>query len=190
MEKNLKEKLGSGISPREFMDGMTKNKEAFQEWYDAFEWKDEADRQFFRACSREGGLHCLILASDWCGDVVRNVPVVFQALAESGMPVEVLIMEENLDVMEQFLTMGGRAIPIVIFTDADGNVLAQWGPRPKHVQAVMVAFKQANPDRSAPDYEENIKVARAEMLQQYGEGSGYQTVIVRELRDLLAPLVS
>jgi hypothetical protein len=111
---------------------------------------------------------------------------VFQALKDSEIPTEVLIMEEHPDTMDQFLTGGGRAVPIVIFADTGGLVLGQWGPRPKHVQAVMTSFKQANPDRNASDYEEKIKVARAEMMVQYGEGTGYQQVIVRELRDLLS----
>jgi hypothetical protein len=98
------------------------------------------------------------------------------------------VMEQHLDLMDQFLTMGGRAIPIAIFADTGGHVLGKWGPRPQHVQAVMVAFKQQNPDRSAPDYEEKIKAARAEMLEKYGEGTGYQAVIVKELKELLSSI--
>jgi hypothetical protein len=184
--KNLSHKLGKGISPQQFMDGMTKNQEKFLEWYNAFVWENEDDREFFASLSNRDDLRCLILAADWCGDVVRNIPVVFQALKDSEIPTEVLIMEEHPDTMDQFLTGGGRAVPIVIFADTGGLVLGQWGPRPKHVQAVMTSFKQANPDRNASDYEEKIKVARAEMMVQYGEGTGYQQVIVRELRDLLS----
>src|SRR5690606_20767517 len=119
---------------------------------------------------------------DWCGDVIRNIPVVFRALENSGIPTEVLIKEENMDVMQQFLTGGGEAIPIVIFTDTGGFVLGHWGPRPKHVQTVMNEFKQNNPDRNAPDYQEKIQIARAEMGKQYGEGTDYHAVIVKELR--------
>jgi hypothetical protein len=188
MSVNLAEKWGTGLSPQAFIDGMTKNKEQFQEWYHSFSWANEEDRQFFASLRFRDDLRCMILAADWCGDVVRNVPVLFRALEEAELPTQVLIMEENLDVMDQFLTMGGRAIPIAIFTDTGGHVLGKWGPRPAHVQAVMVAFKQENPDRNAPDYEEKIKVARAEMLKQYGEGTGYQNVIVKELRELLSSL--
>ncbi|WP_425387722.1 thioredoxin family protein [Aneurinibacillus terranovensis] len=40
------------------------------------------------------------------------------------------------------------AIPFVIFTDANVNVLGKWGPRPANVQAIMTAFKKENPDRN------------------------------------------
>lgn len=183
---NLADKLGKGLEPQQFIDGMTKNQEKFVAYYDAFEWENEDDREFFQSLSNRDDLRCLILAADWCGDAVRNVPVVIQALADSGIPVEILIKEEHQDVMDQFLTGGGQSIPIIIFADTGGFVLGHWGPRPKHVQAVMNNFKQANPDRTAADYEEKIKVARTEMMTQYGEGNGYQHVIVKELRDLLS----
>jgi len=64
--------------------------------------------------------------------------------------------------------------------------MGQWGPRPGNVQAVMTRFKQENPDRTAADYDEKIKIARLEMGRQYGEGYGYYTTIVTELRDLIS----
>jgi hypothetical protein len=186
MSKNLSDKLGKGLKPQQFIEGMTKNQEKFQEWYDNFKWENEDDKVFFESLNNRDDLRCLILMADWCGDVVRNCPVVFRALEISGIPVEVLIKEEHPDVMAQFLTGGGEAIPIVIFTDFSGHVLGHWGPRPEHVQSVMNKFKQANPDRNAPDYNEKIQVARQEMMRQYGEGTGYHAVIVKELRDLLS----
>lgn len=186
MSTNLAIKFGTGLQPQAFIDEMTKNKEAFLDWHDRFAWKDEADRAFFASLQHRDDLRCLILAADWCGDVVRNVPVLFRVLAETGIPTEVLIMEEHLDVMDQFLTMGGRSIPIAIFTDTGGHVLGKWGPRPQYVQEAMVAFKQANPDRNAPDYEEKLKETRAEILRRYGEDTGYQDAIVKELRQLLS----
>jgi hypothetical protein len=186
MAKQLADKIGKGLKPQQFMEGMEKNKDAFRDWYERFAWEHEEDKTFFSSFRNRDDIRCLILAADWCGDVVRNIPVVFRALEDSGIPVEVLIMEENLETMDQFLTLGGRSIPVVIFTDSSGFVLGQWGPRPKHVQAVMIEFKGQNPDREATDYQENIQAARQEMMKQYGEGTGYQTIIVNELRELLS----
>jgi hypothetical protein len=186
MAANLYGKLNTGLKPQQFIEGMEKNKEKFLEWYDSFGWADESDRAYFDSLRNRDDLRCLILAADWCGDVVRNIPVVFRALENSGIPTEVLILEQNQDVMDQFLTMGGRAVPIVIFTDAGGYVLGHWGPRPAHVQEAMIAFKQANPDREAPDYQEKLTETRAEMGRRYGEGTGYHAVIVKELRELIS----
>jgi hypothetical protein len=95
-------------------------------------------------------------------------------------------MEQNLETMDQFLTMGGRSIPVVIFADPDGAVLGRWGPRPAYIQEPMVRFKQENPDRDAPDYQEKLQAAREEVIRRYGEGTGYQALIVRELKALLS----
>lgn len=185
MAPNLYSLLGKGLTPQQFIGSMSKNRERFQEWMGSFHWPEE-ERPYFESLRHRDDLRCLILAAEWCGDVVRNVPVVFQALEPTGIPVEVLIMEEHPDVMDQFLTMGGKAIPIVIFTDAGGFVLGHWGPRPKHVQEAMTAFKLANPDRDAPDYQEKLAEARKEMGRRYGEGTGYHSIIVSELRELIS----
>ena len=184
MSSSVADKLNKGITPEQFIAGMQKNKEAFTQWYDHFEWPNQEDREYFESLNNRDDLRVLILMAEWCGDVVRNIPVVFRALQVSGVPTEVLIMEEHLDTMDQFLTMGGRSVPVVIITDTGGHVLGQWGPRPKHVQEAMIAFKQANPDREAADYQEKLAVTRKEMMERYGEGTGYQAVIISELRDL------
>src|SRR5690606_13922283 len=126
-------KLFKGISAQQFIDGMTKNKETFVSNYEGFAWPSEEDKEFFESLNNRDDLRCLILMADWCGDVVKNIPVVFRALEISGIPVEVLIKEEHPDTMQQFLTLGGESIPIVIFADTGGAVLGQWGPRPAHV---------------------------------------------------------
>lgn len=186
MSKSLANKIGEGISPQQFMDGMTTNKDAFVSQYNEYAWSNEDDKAYFESLNFRDDLRCMILCSDWCGDVIRNIPVVFRAMETAGIPTEVLIKEQHPDVMSQFLTMGGEAIPIVIFTDTGGYVLGQWGPRPKDVQAVMVEFKKNNTDRNAPDYEGNLKAAYAEMGKHYGEGTGYYAAIISELRDLIA----
>jgi hypothetical protein len=185
MSQQISHKWGQGISPLKFKEEMTKNKDAFASWYEKFEWADGGLKEFFESLNNRDDLRCMILAADWCGDVVRNVPVVLHATETAGIPTQILIMEEHLDLMDEHLTMGGRSIPVVFFTDTGGVIVAKWGPRPKRVQEVMIAFKQENPDRDASDYQEKLAVARQEMMRRYGEDIGYQTVILQELRDLL-----
>jgi len=186
MSKQLSHKIGAGVTPKQFIDGMTKNKEAFVDWMERFQWENEEIRNFFVQLNNRDDIRCLILSADWCGDVIRNVPVVFRVLEESGIPTEVLIKEQHEDVMDEFLTMGGKAIPIVIFVDTGGFVLGQWGPRPQRVQEPMVQFKQENPDREAADYQANLAKTREEIGRRYGEGTAYHNEIVQELRDLLS----
>jgi hypothetical protein len=185
-KSNLKSRFGTGLSPQGFIDSMQQNKETFESGYRDFAWKKEGDRAFFEDMRAREDLRVVILAADWCGDVVRNVPVVFRVLETAEIPVDVLILEQNFDLMDEYLTMGGRSVPVVIFANAEGEVLAQWGPRPEKVQELMRKFKAENPDREAADYADNMKVVRAQMMERYGEGTSIHEVIVHELRTLLS----
>ncbi|WP_339220323.1 thioredoxin family protein [Paenibacillus sp. FSL H8-0332] len=186
MKQNVASKFGQGLTPRQFVEAMTKNQQAFEAWYEKFTWEDESDREYFESLNHRDDLRVLILAADWCGDVVRNVPVVFRILETAGFKTEVMILEENLDLMDNFLTMGGRSVPIVIFADTGGYELGQWGPRPEHVQTLMREFKRENPDREAADYDSKITEVRKAMGQAYGEGTESHAVIVKELRSLIS----
>ncbi|MFI2857992.1 thioredoxin family protein [Paenibacillus sp. JSM ZJ436] len=185
MAVNVAHKLGTGITPRQFMDSMEKNKEAFQSNYDAFKWSSDEDREFFESLKGKD-VRVLILAADWCGDVLRNVPAIFRALEAAEVTTEVLVMEQHLETMDQFLTFGGRSIPVVLIVDSGGNVLRQWGPRPAHVQKHMAAFKQDNPDREAPDYQEKLLQTRKSIQQAYGEQHESAAAVIGELRQQLA----
>lgn len=186
MSINWSHKFGVGLTPEQFMEGMQRNKEAFQSGYESFAWQSDEDREFFESLNFRDDLRVLILAADWCGDVVRSVPVVFRALEVAGIETEVLILEDNQEVMDQYLTMGGRSVPIVIFTDTGGHVLGHWGPRPKKVQEIMIKFKQENSDREAPDYEEKMQVVRKQIGDKYEEGAGVNASVVEELRALIS----
>ncbi len=183
---NLLHKKGTGISSEQFIAGMTKNKEQFVSWQKQFAWPSDEDRAFFaKWLTEDREVSCFILMAEWCGDVVRNIPVVLHILEQCGIDPEILVMEQHLETMDQFLTFGGRSIPVVIFTDKNGNVLGQWGPRPAYIQEPMAKFKQHNTDREAADYEANLKDTRNEILRRYGEGTEYQALIVTEMRQLL-----
>ncbi|WP_026342522.1 thioredoxin family protein [Paenibacillus fonticola] len=195
---NLKHEIGQGISTRKFMDSMQNRamelsnipdtKELFIQTYENFTWTQENDRQFFDALNKLSGLHCLILCTDWCPDVIWNVPVLFRVMEQSGIPTEVLIMEEHLDTMDLFLTNGGRAQPIAVFLKTSGEVLGRWGARPAYIQAVMDQFKSSHPDKQHPDYEKNIQHVYREIGKLYLAGKEYQNVMIQELRELFTAL--
>lgn len=187
MSKNIAQKLGQGISPQSFIEQMSQNQDKLLNWYNQFAWEENKKEAFQQLKSRLN-IRAAILAADWCGDVVRNLPVVLRVLEELELPTEIFIMEQHLDLMDQFKTLGGRSVPKVIFTDREGNVLAEWGPRPAYIQEPMVRFKEENPDPDVPDYEEKKMAVYAEIRKRYGQGTEYQKLIVDELYHLLSQL--
>ncbi len=191
---NLKHKIGQGISPQQFIDGMQnrtmeisniKNtKERFISVYENFTLAQEDQKVFFTALNNRSDLHCLILCTDWCPDVIWNVPLLFRVMEQSRISTEVLPMEEHLETMDLFLTDGVRNQPIAIFLNATGDVLGRWGARPAYIQAVMDRFKKNNPNKQAADYKEKLNQTYREIGDLYQVSNEYQEVILRELIDL------
>jgi hypothetical protein len=90
----------------------------------------------------------LILAEGWCGDAAQTIPIFH--LIEKQFPkikIKLLLRDENVEVMDHFLTDGSRSIPKVLMLDASSlNLLAQWGPRPSEAIALINNLKAAKVD--------------------------------------------
>jgi hypothetical protein len=85
----------------------------------------------------------VVLTEGWCGDAAQTLPIMYR-LAEASAKVElkVLLRDENLPIMDQYLTDGGRGIPkLVILRASDLQELAVWGPRPAGGQELLKAYK-------------------------------------------------
>jgi hypothetical protein len=82
----------------------------------------------------------LVLTESWCGDAAQNLPVM--ALVEKARPLielRLLLRDENLDLMDQYLTGSSRSIPKLICAEKDGlKELFTWGPRPEALQALAL----------------------------------------------------
>lgn len=88
----------------------------------------------------------LVISEPWCGDAAQNVPVI-QKMADlnSKIEVKIILRDENLEIMDNYLTNGGRAIPKLIALDK--STLEEkfiWGPRPASIQEVMNELKANN----------------------------------------------
>ncbi|WP_255314164.1 thioredoxin family protein [Bacillus sp. FJAT-26390] len=109
------------------LSGIPNTKEQCTANYEKFKWLNEEEKLFFSSYSDRFDLYCLILCTDWCPDVIWNVPVLFRVMEQSRISTEVLLMEEHLDTMDHFLTDGGRAQPIAILMKMNGDVVDSWG---------------------------------------------------------------
>lgn len=85
----------------------------------------------------------LVLTEPWCGDAAQCLPYIQKvAAASKGMiELKLLLRDENLDIMDQFLTGGARSIPKLIAVNAAHTVLYTWGPRPAEAQQILLAWK-------------------------------------------------
>jgi hypothetical protein len=88
----------------------------------------------------------LVISEAWCGDAAQNVPIL-QKMADLNENIElkIILRDENLEVMDLYLTNGGRSIPKLIALENNTlDELFTWGPRPASIQQVMNELKAAN----------------------------------------------
>ena len=89
----------------------------------------------------------LVISEGWCGDAAQNLPII-NKMAETTPNIElkIILRDEHLDVMDQFLTDGrSRSIPKLICMDAKSHeVLGTWGPRPETAQGMAKDLKYMN----------------------------------------------
>jgi len=85
----------------------------------------------------------IVISEAWCGDAAQNLPIINKmASISDNIDLQIIERNANLDVMDAFLTNGGRSIPKLISVDSDNNVLFTWGSRPQVAQNMFLAHKK------------------------------------------------
>jgi hypothetical protein len=86
----------------------------------------------------------LVLTESWCGDAAQIVPVLHRIAKESStITLRFLLRDQHPELMNAYLTNGGRSIPkLICLRTSDGGgpalrELGTWGPRPAGLQALM-----------------------------------------------------
>ena len=105
----------------------------------------------------------LVLTEGWCGDAAQIVPVLqWIDAASPRINLVCALRDENLPLMDQYLTNGGRSIPKVFFIDpATEKVLADWGPRPLVAQTMVMSHKHK------PEPKEDYESLQADLHKWY-----------------------
>ena len=100
----------------------------------------------------------LVLTEGWCGDAAQNLPVINKmADLNENIQLKLVLRDENLELMDLFLTNGGQSIPKLIVLDKDHNVLNTWGPRPAIATKLVADYKATHGVLDA-QLKENLQV--------------------------------
>jgi len=102
-----------------------------------------------------------VITEAWCGDAAQNVPILAALTKHNpGIKLDLVLRDENLDLMDQHLTNGGRSIPkMLVYNKGTGEVVNTWGPRPAPVQQMVMDYK-AQPESERLPYSEFVKEAQ------------------------------
>ncbi|MBM3318310.1 MAG: thioredoxin family protein, partial [Candidatus Eisenbacteria bacterium] len=99
----------------------------------------------------------LALTEIWCGDSAQSLPCIAALAAlDPRIDLRILSRDENLDIMDEYLTGGGRGIPKLIAFGARGEELFTWGPRPRAASELVAREKE----RGAPKEEILLRLHR------------------------------
>ena len=190
-----RERLDSGMTYEQYRAQMTRNRERFE----ASERQltiDPADLAAFRGLSRP--LDVLVLAEDWCGDVIANLPVLGRVAAESGkLSLKVFLRDQNLDLIDQYLNQGKhRSIPVFVFFDAEMKEVGRFIERPASVTELRAKRREeiyarspefGSPSAPIDQLPEAVRDRLAQaMAQMRDETAPYANAeVVRELRAIV-----
>lgn len=193
-----REQFEQGMSYSDYKSQMTRNQERFLENEGSLEIS-KADLAFFRALPKP--LNVLVLAEDWCGDVIANLPVLGRLAADSGkLNLSVFLRDQHLDIMDQYLKDGQfRSIPVFVFFDENFQEIGHWIERPAKMyaltQEVRAKFFASDPDLAGfspttppSELPEEVRVRLSQTMAEFRaeKRSFSDAEVIREIRALLS----
>lgn len=100
----------------------------------------------------------LVITEGWCGDAAQNLPIIYKmAELNKNIELKIVLRDENLELMDLFLTNGGRSIPKLIALDKENTVLYTWGPRPTVATKMVADYKEKQGVLDA-DFKQSLQV--------------------------------
>ena len=148
--------FSKGMTYTEYVENMQVNRLELEEIYQNVTF-ESSDVTYFTQL-RDKNLQVITLTADWCGDAALCVPIMQRIAELISIELRFLIRDENLDLMDQYLTNGtARSIPIFIITNELGKELAVWGPRSPEVQKWVTEQRANLPTQDALDFQEKQK---------------------------------
>ncbi len=146
------ERYSQGFDYPSYMDQIKVNKARFEGFYDGFKVSPEDTAFFKELVSRPNGpAKMMVIGEDWCGDVIRGLPVLARVAEAAGIPISIFPRDTHPDIMNEYLNKGEfLSIPVAVFYTADHKYICHWIERPeiavKEQREIEKAIRDENPD--------------------------------------------
>jgi hypothetical protein len=186
-----KARFDQGMTYDDFTASMTRNKDRFIANEERVKLT-KADVDAFRARP----LNVMVLAADWCGDVIANLPVLGIIAKEAGtVDVRLFERDTNPDLMDQYLNQGKfKSIPVFAFFDpASWKEVGVFIERPESVTELRAQKRReifakhpefGSPEGPVDQLPEAVRARLQQELQKMRDGTAEwaNAEVVRELR--------
>ncbi|HLQ72849.1 MAG TPA: thioredoxin family protein [Bacillota bacterium] len=176
---SLNDSFASGLTPEQYIATLTDHKDAFHTIENNF--SVQSDDPFIKQL-KDKNIRVISLAEPWCGHCMLNIPVLLNTAKTAGIDVRFLLRDENLDVMDKYLTNGNRVIPIFIFIDEAGNEVAQWGPLAPFTKSRTDELRKDLPAKDNPTYKEKFKVFATNLSKEFAENSDFANKVYEDIK--------
>lgn len=169
----------NAITLESYMAQMESNQEKSYSIYEKFELPEDPE---FISLLKEKQPHVLVITEDWCGDAMMNNAVLRKITEAADVKVRCVYRDQNLELMDQYLTNGGRSIPKYIILSKEGEVLGDWGPRAPKVQEFVTEKRSVLPEKDDPQFDLNLKTVIGEISDGFTWTSDFWQAVYEDLR--------
>lgn len=178
VKQMVDEKSTTGANKSEDFVSHTKLSEQRMKRWDKTIKISEDDTRKIQAFNHK--LIWLVIAESWCGDAAHVVPVLNKiAELNPNIDLKIVLRDDNLALMDLYLTNGGRSIPkLIIINAGTGNVLDTYGPRPTEATNYVNRYK-AKHGTLTPEFKEDLQ-------HWYNKNKGEN--VIKDLTELLAEI--
>jgi thiol-disulfide isomerase/thioredoxin len=179
------ERFQQGLSYSAYLDQIKVNKARFEEFY-KFQVKPEDAKDLQELAGRPNGpAKMLVLGEDWCGDVIRGMPMLARVADAAGLEISIFPRDDHHDIMNEYLKNGEwMSIPVAVFYTKDHEYICHWIERPASAEREIAEIGDAIRAES-PDIDEQA-FGRARRERTAARAADWQQDSVTELKELLA----
>ncbi|MCP5053100.1 MAG: thioredoxin family protein [bacterium] len=172
---NFKPYYEAGIDYDQYENLLGENLDLHQLHYKKFKVTKEIKQEL----NAVKPVRILFLTEPWCGDSLAIFPVMMKIAAVNQWPIKFLLRDDNPDLMDQFLTNNGRAIPIIFFLDDDYSMIFKFGPRPAAAQAI---FEEHRADINAGKIEKIDVIKKIRRFYAKDRGKTIANQLIADLK--------
>lgn len=179
------ERYAQGMTYDQYMETVKVNKARIEEYYSNVELSAEQTNRLQELASHENGpARMMVIGEDWCGDVVRELPVLARVAEAAGVELRIFPRDENHDIMNEFLKEGlYMSIPVAVFYDKGHEYICHWIERSETANReqgeIEAAIRSEQPDISDQDF------GRQRRARTAARAGDWQKATVDELVGLL-----
>jgi len=132
------------------------NNRRMKRWDKTLKFSDEAISQILKVDQK---ITWLVLTESWCGDASPSLPVMNKIAAlNPNITLKILLRDQHVALMNQFLTNEKMSIPkLIAIDDASGTLLDQWGPRSTAATKLVESYL-AEHGKLSPEFKEDLQM--------------------------------